>query len=109
MVCSTRPRRLTQRWPAFLTPLTELKKRLERRLDEDAGDLESAMRTRLEAVARSLQRRRDNAWRHWRDMLKALAEETPAEYVDWMEIDRIDSRDSDLGLHRHWIDPGRPF
>ncbi|MEO9904500.1 ATP-dependent DNA helicase [Nisaea sp.] len=93
----------------ILTPLKELKKRLENRLDEDAEDLESAMRLRLEAVARSLQRRGEMTLGAWRDMLKALAHETPAEYVDWLEIDRMDGRDMDLGLHRHWIDPGRPF
>lgn len=93
----------------ILTPLKELKKRLEHRLDEDAEDLESAMRLRIEAVARSLQRRGEMTLGAWRDMLKALAHETPAEYVDWLEIDRSDGRDMDLGLHRHWIDPGRPF
>jgi ATP-dependent DNA helicase DinG len=42
-------------------------------------------------------------------MLKALATETPAEFVDWFQIDRIEGREVDVGLHRHWIDPTVPF
>src|SRR3546814_7906832 len=45
----------------------------------------------------------------WRSMLRSLSAETPAEYVDWMAIERIEGRDLDIGLHRHWIDPTVPF
>ena len=93
----------------ILTPLKELKKRLETRLDEEADELDSQTRLRVEAVTRSLQRRGEMTLGAWRDMLKALAHETPADYVDWLEIERSDGRDMDIGLHRHWIDPGRPF
>ena len=30
-------------------------------------------------------------------------------FIDWMQIDRRDSKDIDLGLLRHWLDPTVPF
>ena len=30
-------------------------------------------------------------------------------FVDWMQIDRIDGTDRDVGLARHWLDPTVPF
>jgi ATP-dependent DNA helicase DinG len=45
----------------------------------------------------------------WRDMLGALAEDTPADFVDWFAIERVNGREIDTGLHRHWVDPTKPF
>jgi ATP-dependent DNA helicase DinG len=46
----------------------------------------------------------------WRDMLQALTKNEPAEgMVDWFSIERIGGRDADIGQHRHFIDPTRPF
>jgi ATP-dependent DNA helicase DinG len=42
-------------------------------------------------------------------MLRSLAGETPDEFVDWFSVERIDGRDLDVGFHRHWVDPTRPF
>src|SRR3546814_19320816 len=42
-------------------------------------------------------------------MLRALDKETPPEFCDWFAVERIDGRDIDVGLYRHWIDPSRPF
>ena len=42
-------------------------------------------------------------------MLGALADGVPEDFADWFQVSRIDGRDVDVGLHRHWIDPGRPF
>src|SRR3546814_18698876 len=41
--------------------------------------------------------------------LRALDKETPPEFCDWFAVERIDGRDIDVGLYRHWIDPSRPF
>jgi ATP-dependent DNA helicase DinG len=30
-------------------------------------------------------------------------------FVDWMQIDRIDGSDRDVGLARHWLDPTVPL
>jgi ATP-dependent DNA helicase DinG len=32
-----------------------------------------------------------------------------SDFVDWMEIERVDGRAYDLGLYRHWADPMKPF
>src|SRR4029450_6517741 len=34
---------------------------------------------------------------------------TPPEQVDWFAVERIDGRDLDVGMHRHWVDPTIPF
>src|SRR3546814_18971507 len=41
--------------------------------------------------------------------LRALDKETPPEFCDWFAMERIDGRDIDVGLYRHWLDPSRPF
>ncbi len=90
-------------------PLIDLARRLLARLDDEAADLDSATRTRLEAVARGLLRRGEGDIGAWRAMLTALPAETPAEFVDWLALARVDGREVDVGLQRHWIDPGVPF
>ncbi|MFQ5954526.1 MAG: ATP-dependent DNA helicase, partial [Kiloniellales bacterium] len=90
-------------------PLRALRQRLARRLDEQADELDGATRARIEAVCRSLTRRGEVAISAWRSMLRALAEETPAQFVDWFAVDRADERDVDVGMHRHWVDPTIPF
>jgi ATP-dependent DNA helicase DinG len=45
----------------------------------------------------------------WRSMLQTLGKETPPEFVDWLAVERIEGRDVDVGMHRHWIDPTIPF
>ena len=42
-------------------------------------------------------------------MLADLEDDRPETMVDWLAVARIDGRDSDLGLYRHWIDPADPF
>ena len=39
----------------------------------------------------------------------SLGQPTPPEFVDWFAVDRIDGRDIDVGMHRHWVDPMVPF
>jgi ATP-dependent DNA helicase DinG len=31
------------------------------------------------------------------------------DFVDWLAIERIEGREFDVGLHRHWLDPTRPL
>jgi len=93
----------------LLDPMNELRKRLLSRLDDEAEELDTATRLRLEAVARSLTRRGEATVGGWRSMLKSLAAATPPEFVDWMAAERMEGRDIDVGLHRHWVDPTVPF
>jgi ATP-dependent DNA helicase DinG len=86
-----------------------LRGHLMRRLDEEADDLDTAIRMRIESVCRSLQFRAEQIIRAWRHMLASLAGDRPLEFVDWFAVDRIDGRDFDVGMHRHWVDPTVPF
>ncbi len=92
------------------TPLAALAKRLAARLEEKADDLDTATRNRLDAIGRGLKRRTDSQIVGWRAMLQALGQgAVPAEFVDWFSVEREFGRDSDVGMHRHWVDPGIPF
>jgi ATP-dependent DNA helicase DinG len=42
-------------------------------------------------------------------MLGDLAAPQPAEFVDWFAVARFDGLEHDVGMHRHWVDPTRPF
>ena len=90
-------------------PLGTLIGTLAALLDTEAEPLDSQSRTRIEAVCRSLDHRARQQLSAWRRMLQSLGEETPDEFVDWFGVDRIDGRDFDIGLHRHWVDSTIPF
>ncbi len=89
--------------------LTALLAHLSRLLDDQADELETAARARIESARRSLERRAVLPVRSWRAMLAALREDTPPEFADWLAIDREYGRERDVGLHRHWLDPMQPF
>ncbi|WP_460019913.1 ATP-dependent DNA helicase [Magnetospira thiophila] len=91
------------------TPARLLIRALAKWLDDDAADLDSATRLRIDSLIRSLERRCVDSAQVWRAMLRSLGEQTPPEYVDWLSLDRQNGRDTDVGLHRHWIDPVLPF
>lgn len=91
------------------TPLRKLCARLIRRLDTEADELDSATRVRIEAVARALQRRAEMLIGAWIDMLDAIDAPASDAFVDWIEVERIEGREIDAGLYRHWVDPTLPF
>ncbi|MGH6969882.1 MAG: helicase C-terminal domain-containing protein, partial [Stellaceae bacterium] len=41
--------------------------------------------------------------------LEELELDPPAEFVDWLAVERVDGHAVDIGMHRHFIDPTRPF
>ncbi|MFQ5938801.1 MAG: ATP-dependent DNA helicase [Alphaproteobacteria bacterium] len=90
-------------------PLKVLAARLASRLDDEAAELNSATRRRIEAIGRRLWRRGEVQLGGWGAMLEALAADTPPEFVDWFAVERLDGRDLDVGMHRHWVDPTIPF
>ncbi|MBF0252084.1 MAG: ATP-dependent DNA helicase, partial [Alphaproteobacteria bacterium] len=94
---------------AMQTPAKALIRRLLDKLNDEADELETAERTRIEGLAGSLERRALLPLGAWRDMLKALGEGAPDDFVDWMSVDRAQGRDLDVGLNRHWVDPTKPF
>jgi ATP-dependent DNA helicase DinG len=90
-------------------PLAALARRLAELLDERAARLDTPERLRIEAMCRGIARRASVQIEAWRAMLRALAGETPPDFVDWFAVARRDGRDADIGMHRHWIDPTLPF
>lgn len=90
-------------------PLTDLMVALHKILADDADTLETQTRTKIESVTASLERRAVSQLAAWRAMLDAIADETPAAYVDWFGIQRLGGRDFDIGFHRHWVDPTQPL
>lgn len=100
---------LEQAFATLAAPVGDLIKALMRRLNTDAEDLETAQRLRIEGLARSLERRALLPLGAWRKMLDSLRETTPEDFVDWFAIDRLEGRDVDVGLFRHWVDPTVPF
>ncbi|MEQ8389148.1 MAG: ATP-dependent DNA helicase [Alphaproteobacteria bacterium] len=90
-------------------PLTQLKQSLARTLENRTAELDTPTRLRIDAAIRGLGRRADGLVAGWRDMLRSLREGSPEAFVEWAAIDRSEQRDSDVGLHRHWLDPTLPF
>ncbi len=89
--------------------IKDLTGRLAALLDQESENLDTATRGRIDSVIRALSRREELQIKIWRLMLKALGDDPPNDFVDWMGVERAAGRDVDLGLHRHWIDPTRPF
>jgi ATP-dependent DNA helicase DinG len=100
---------LAERLRALEAPIAVLGKRLAARLENEAAELDSGTRIRIEATLRSLHRRGIVELGGWRAMLAATQGEAAAEFVDWLALERIDGTELDIGMHRHWLDPMRPF
>ena len=111
---------------AIVRPLLVLSRHLATLLDEKADVLETAQRNRIEGVVRGIARRGQEQLAAWCGMLQTLAlspasandggaatdnaGDTASEsYVDWFTIQRSEGRETDVGMHRHHIDPTAPF
>jgi ATP-dependent DNA helicase DinG len=90
-------------------PLKTLMARLAARLDEEAEGLDTATRLRIEAMIRALKRRGTMETAGWRAMLEGLGSPCPPEFVEWFGVERVEGRDLDVGMYRHWLDPMLPF
>ncbi|MBK6493173.1 MAG: ATP-dependent DNA helicase [Sphingomonadales bacterium] len=93
---------------ALLRPLVILGRRLEAVLEDAPDWLDGQARARIEGAIASLGWRRD-ALSAWLSMLSRLGGPADPDFVDWLAVDRIEGREVDIGLHRHWLDPTRPF
>jgi ATP-dependent DNA helicase DinG len=101
--------RLNEQLDALATPLRDLKRLLLQQLEVKAADLDTGTRNRIEVTASALTYRGENLVEAWRSMLTSVLQDPAAAFSDWFTIDKIDGREFDFGMHRHWIDPTAPF
>lgn len=94
---------------ALAAPLTQLVKWLVKYLDDNADQLDSSQRARIEGAIRGLELRAGGPLGAWQTMLADVGGGARDGFVDWMQIDRLDGQDRDVGLARHWLDPTIPF
>ncbi|WP_370153724.1 ATP-dependent DNA helicase [Ferrovibrio sp.] len=92
----------------ILEPVNRLAKSLSDQLADETAELDTATRSRMEGALRGLLRRKLTL-EAWRSMLADLGTGTPDAFVDWFALERIEGRDFDLGLYRHYLDPMLPF
>ena len=90
-------------------PLRRLAERLNTRLDDDADELDSAERARIEALVRGLTRRAAMLLPGWQHMLAGLGRDANPDFAEWFSIETAYGNAMDVGMHRHWVDPTRPF
>lgn len=89
-------------------PLIRLGVRLEALLAEPPDWLDGPGRARIEGARHSL------GWRidllaAWEALLARLGGPADPDFVDWLAVERGDAREFDIGIHRRWLDPMKPF
>jgi ATP-dependent DNA helicase DinG len=89
-------------------PLIRLGMRLEALLEEPPDWLDGQGRARLEGARHSLTWRVDTL-AAWESLLNRLGGAADPEFVDWLAVDRSEAREYDIGIHRRWLDPMKPF
>ena len=94
---------------ALQKPMTALGNLLLKKLDDEASELASADRGRIEAIARGLKRRGELMVGGWVSMLKQLQGSYNPLFIDWFAVEQSHGREHDVGFHSHWIDPSVPL
>jgi ATP-dependent DNA helicase DinG len=90
-------------------PMSALAKRLMKRLDDEAAELNSTERARIEALARSLTRRSELTLTGFVEMLGRLVDKADEQFIEWFSVEQAWDREVDVGLHSHWVDPTIPL
>jgi ATP-dependent DNA helicase DinG len=93
---------------ALLRPLVTLGRRLDALIEDGPDWLDGQARSRVDGARQSLAARSELIGA-WIALLGRVGGPGDPDFVDWLAVDRIDGRETDCGLHRHWLDPMRPF
>ena len=93
---------------ALHRPLVALGKRLEAVLEDGPDWLDAAARARIEGAVAGL------AWRAqtlsgWLALAGRIGGVGDPDFVDWLQLERAEGREYDVGIHRRWLDPTRPL
>jgi ATP-dependent DNA helicase DinG len=92
----------------LMRPMVALGGRLTAVMEEAPDWLDGPARARIEGAAAGLSLRARTLG-GWIALLGRLGGAPDPDFVDWLAVDRIEGREYDIGLHRHWLDPGRPL
>lgn len=92
----------------LVKPFAKLEARLVALLEEAPDWLDVAARARVEGAAAGL-RLRQAMLSGWLGLLARLGGPADPDFIDWFAVDRIDGSERGVGIHRHWLDPTRPF
>jgi ATP-dependent DNA helicase DinG len=92
-------------------PLVALARQLEQVLDDEAAQLVTSDRARIEGALRGLDRRARMTLPAWRSMLRAIDEdaEDDPDFVDWFDATFLYGRVVDAACRRNWVDPTEPL
>jgi len=93
---------------SLLRPLVKLGRRLEAVLAEAPDWMDGPARARIEGAVASLGWRTDTVGA-WLALIARIGGPADSAFVDWLAVDRVEGREYDVGLHRHWLDPSKPF
>ncbi|MGI4878571.1 MAG: helicase C-terminal domain-containing protein, partial [Janthinobacterium lividum] len=97
-----------QAFEMLARPLAALEARLVAVLDDAPDWLDGPARARVEGAAAGL-RLRCQLLGSWVGLLARLGGPADPDFIDWFAVDRVEGRELDVGIHRHWLDPTRPF
>ncbi len=93
---------------ALRNPLIRLAIRLEALIEDGPDWLDGPGRARIEGARHSLNWRID-LLAAWEALLERMGGPADPEFVDWLSVERSDAREFDIGIHRRWLDPMKPF
>ncbi len=93
---------------AVLRPLMALGKRLDALIEDPPDWLDGQARARVDGARHSLGNRIDTLGA-WLSLLGRVGGPADPDFVDWLAVNRIDGREVDAGMHRHWLDPAKPI
>ena len=89
-------------------PLLKLGVRLEALIEEPPDWLDAQGRARIDGARHALGWRADTL-AAWEALLDRLGGAADPDFVDWLAVDRSDAREFDIGIHRRFVDPMKPF
>ncbi len=102
-------RRFTDVLNDLKEPMAQLARALAQKLDDEADELNTNERGRIEALSRSLKRRGEMMLGGWIAMLQRLLGDRDVMFIEWFDLEQSGSREFDVGFHSHWIDPTNPL
>ncbi len=92
----------------LLRPLVALGKRLEAVIEDSPDWLDAQARARVEGAVGGLDWRAQTL-QAWIALAARIGGPADADFVDWLAVERVEGREYDVGLRRHWLDPTRPL